>query len=150
MKPAVPKPQRCAIYTRKSTEHNLDEAPAIHALLWTAREDIPLRDTFNSRDNAEWVRSECRYKRFWVIEIDGEIAGVMRLAGNEFFYLVTADAYRRQGVATALIAYAKKRYPALTAKTQATNQRTLALLEREGFLFMWPDVKGWQHYEWRR
>src|SRR2546421_10985262 len=24
MKPAVSKPQRCAIYTRKSTEHNLD------------------------------------------------------------------------------------------------------------------------------
>jgi hypothetical protein len=24
MKPVVPKPQRCAIYTRKSTEHNLD------------------------------------------------------------------------------------------------------------------------------
>jgi hypothetical protein len=24
MKPPVPKPQRCAIYTRKSTEHNLD------------------------------------------------------------------------------------------------------------------------------
>jgi site-specific DNA recombinase len=24
MKPAIPKPQRCAIYTRKSTEHNLD------------------------------------------------------------------------------------------------------------------------------
>jgi hypothetical protein len=24
MKPAVPKLQRCAIYTRKSTEHNLD------------------------------------------------------------------------------------------------------------------------------
>src|ERR1700723_3111000 len=26
MKPVVPKPQRCAIYTRKSTEHNLDLA----------------------------------------------------------------------------------------------------------------------------
>ena len=24
MKPVVAKPQRCAIYTRKSTEHNLD------------------------------------------------------------------------------------------------------------------------------
>jgi hypothetical protein len=24
MKPVTPKPQRCAIYTRKSTEHNLD------------------------------------------------------------------------------------------------------------------------------
>jgi site-specific DNA recombinase len=24
MKPAAPKPQRCAIYTRKSSEHNLD------------------------------------------------------------------------------------------------------------------------------
>ena len=24
MKPIVPKPQRCAIYTRKSTENNLD------------------------------------------------------------------------------------------------------------------------------
>ena len=26
MKPVMPKPQRCAIYTRKSTEHNLDLA----------------------------------------------------------------------------------------------------------------------------
>jgi hypothetical protein len=26
MKPNAPKPQRCAIYTRKSTEHNLDLA----------------------------------------------------------------------------------------------------------------------------
>jgi site-specific DNA recombinase len=26
MKAAIPKPQRCAIYTRKSTEHNLDLA----------------------------------------------------------------------------------------------------------------------------
>ena len=26
MKPIAPKPQRCAIYTRKSTEHNLDLA----------------------------------------------------------------------------------------------------------------------------
>jgi site-specific DNA recombinase len=26
MKPVLPKPQRCAIYTRKSTEHNLDLA----------------------------------------------------------------------------------------------------------------------------
>jgi site-specific DNA recombinase len=26
MKPVTPKPQRCAIYTRKSTEHNLDLA----------------------------------------------------------------------------------------------------------------------------
>jgi site-specific DNA recombinase len=24
MKPVTPKPQRCAIYTRKSTKHNLD------------------------------------------------------------------------------------------------------------------------------
>jgi site-specific DNA recombinase len=26
MKPTLPKPLRCAIYTRKSTEHNLDLA----------------------------------------------------------------------------------------------------------------------------
>jgi hypothetical protein len=26
MRPVLPKPQRCAIYTRKSTEHNLDLA----------------------------------------------------------------------------------------------------------------------------
>jgi hypothetical protein len=24
MKPVIPKPQRCAIYTRKSTEHNVN------------------------------------------------------------------------------------------------------------------------------
>jgi hypothetical protein len=36
MKPVAPKPQRCAIYTRKSSEHNLDlEFNSLDALsLW--------------------------------------------------------------------------------------------------------------------
>jgi hypothetical protein len=55
MKPAVPKPQRCAIYTRKSTEHNLDlefnsldaQREACTAItIWlehaSARMDLPL------------------------------------------------------------------------------------------------------------
>jgi GNAT superfamily N-acetyltransferase len=96
------------------------------------------------------VRDECRHRRFLVVEIDGEIAGVMRLDRNEIFYLVTADAYRRKGLATALIAYAKKRYSTLTAKTQATNRRTTALLGREGFRFLWEDSDHWLHFEWQR
>lgn len=126
------------------------EAAAIHALLWTAREDIPLRDTFILPDRIEWVRNECRRRQFWVIEIDGEIAGLMRLDANGVFYLVTAEAYRRRGVATMLIAYAKKRYRSLTAKTQAANRRTIALLEREGFSYVWEDHTGWVHFEWHR
>jgi GNAT superfamily N-acetyltransferase len=126
------------------------EAAAIHALLWTARNDIPLRDTFILADRIEWVRNECRRKRFWVIEIDGEIAGAMRLDANEIFYLVTADAYRRRGVAAMLIAYAKKRYRSLTAKTQAANERTQTLLRREGFRFSSEDHMGWLHFEWQR
>ncbi|HEY8094900.1 MAG TPA: GNAT family N-acetyltransferase [Methylobacter sp.] len=126
------------------------EAAAIHALLWTARDDIPLRDTFILPDRIEWVRKECRRRQFWVIEIDGEIAGVMRLDANEVFYLVTADAYRRRGVAAMLITYAKKRRPTLTAKTKATNRRTAALLDKEGFCFRWEDTDRWLHFEWRR
>jgi GNAT superfamily N-acetyltransferase len=93
-------------------------------------------------DRIKWVRSKCSRRRFWVIELDGEIAGVMRLDGNEIFYLVMADAHRRRGVATRLIAYAKKRYRSLTAKTQSTNERTQALLRREGFRFTWKDNAG--------
>jgi hypothetical protein len=34
MKLVVPKPQRCAIYTRKSTEHNLEAASRGSDLEW--------------------------------------------------------------------------------------------------------------------
>src|SRR5260370_27078321 len=55
MRPVLPKPQRCAIYTRKSTEHNLDLA-------------------FNSLDAQReaceaYIRSQAHREVVWVIFI---------------------------------------------------------------------------------
>jgi GNAT superfamily N-acetyltransferase len=87
------------------------EAAAVHAVLSAARDDIPITATdFNLDRYLEWARNECRQKSFLVIEIDRTIAGVMLLHDNDIFYLVTAKPYQRRGVATALLAYAKKRH----------------------------------------
>jgi GNAT superfamily N-acetyltransferase len=127
---------------------HVGEAAAVHAALWAARDDIPITATdFNSERYLEWVRNECRQKFFWVIEMDSTIAGVMLLHGDDIFYLVTTKPYQRRGVATALLAYAKKRHRFLTAKTKPDNHRTIKLLEREGFQFDSED--DWRHFAWR-
>ena len=125
------------------------EAAAVHAVLWAARDDIPITATgFNSERYLEWVRNECRQKLFWVIEIDRTIAGVMLLHDNDIFYLVTAKPYRRRGVATALLSFAKNRHRFLTAKTKPDNNRMIYLLQREGFQFESEDA--WRHFMWSR
>jgi GNAT superfamily N-acetyltransferase len=78
------------------------------------------------------------------LPIKGRLAGVMLLLADEVFYLVTAEEYQRRGVATALLAYAKKTHQLLTTKKKPSNRRTLALLEREGFRFVDEDS------DWRR
>ena len=143
MKTAEPKRPivRCA---------RVSDAAAVHAILKAARRDIPLTAVdFDSERYLDWAREECRQGRFWVADIKGKLAGVMLLLADEVFYLVTAEEYQRRGIATALLAYAKKTHQLLTTKTKPSNHRTLALLEREGFRFVDED-NDWQHFEWRR
>jgi hypothetical protein len=62
MKPVVPKPQRCAIYTRKSTEHNLDRIriragsllarPVVEAVPVAPRPDLKITALGNFFDAA--------------------------------------------------------------------------------------------------
>ena len=60
MKAAIPKPQRCAIYTRKSTEHNLDLAfnsldaqrEACEAYIKSQASQAPARQKFRRFKNA--------------------------------------------------------------------------------------------------
>jgi GNAT superfamily N-acetyltransferase len=128
----------------------VSDAAAVHAILKAARRDIPITAAdFDSERYLDWARGECRQRRFWVAEIKDQIAGVMLLRADEVFYLVTAEEYQRSGVATALLAYAKKTHQLLTTKTKPCNHRTLALLEREGFRFVDED-SDWKHFEWRR
>jgi RimJ/RimL family protein N-acetyltransferase len=114
---------------------HVGEAAAVHAVLWATRDDIPITATdFNSEHWSGYVTSAIK-NFFWVIEIDSTIAGVMLLQ------------YQRRGVATALLACATKRHRSLTAKTKPDNNRTIKLLEREGFQFDSED--DWRHFAWR-
>ena len=118
-----------SIVKRRPRLAHVREAAAVHAVLWAARDDIPITATdFNSERYLEWVRNKCCQKLFWVIEIDSSIAGVMLLDGDDIFYLVTTRPYQRRGVATALLAYAKSMHRSLTAKTKPDNSRTIKLL----------------------
>src|SRR3984893_3679509 len=63
MKPVVPKPQRCAIYTRKSTEHNLDlEFNSLDAQREACVDDI------KSQEQEGWRLAPDRYN-------DGGLSG---------------------------------------------------------------------------
>jgi GNAT superfamily N-acetyltransferase len=85
----------------------VEDAKAVHAVLLTARDDIPLN--FADDKHKRWVRDECRQRRVWILECEGAPAGVMVMAVDEIFYLVTTPTHRRAGVAQALIEDAKAR-----------------------------------------
>jgi hypothetical protein len=38
------------------------DGPAIFALIWSARREIPLKESFYSEDNKVWLTKECRRK----------------------------------------------------------------------------------------
>jgi hypothetical protein len=53
----------------------------------------------NFADDAhkKWVRDQCRQRNVWLCECAGELAGVMVMAVDEIFYLITAPAHRKSG-----------------------------------------------------
>ena len=84
-----------AILLRKA---NKADGHAAFELLWSAREAIPLKDTFHSDDNREWITGECRRKRVWVAEHDRMLVGLLYIFRMELFYLVVAERFRRTGI----------------------------------------------------
>jgi ribosomal protein S18 acetylase RimI-like enzyme len=120
----------------------LKDADAVHAVLLTARDEIPLAPNFADDAHKTWVRNECRERRVWVFERDMQLAAVMVMAImplEEIFYLATVPTYRKQGVAEALVRDAlarlwKKYRVTARARTRSANVRVVHLLEKLGFV----------------
>lgn len=123
------------IIIRRARVHDAD---AVHAVLLSGKNDIPLTEKFDSQPYREWVRGECRRQSVWIAERNGAIAGVMVMAVAEIFYLVTAPTHRRCGVAQKLIRHAvieiERRYErGVTAKVREANFPIIEVLRSEGF-----------------
>jgi enamine deaminase RidA (YjgF/YER057c/UK114 family) len=69
------------IKIRKSAE---SDGQAVYDLLWSARAEIPLRDTFENPDNRAWIMKHCGQGHIWVA-LDGKtlIGFLFRIAGQQ-------------------------------------------------------------------
>lgn len=132
------------------------DAPAIHAVLLSARKDIPLADDFEDEVHLQWVRTQCRRRRALLAERDGVPAGVLVMRANEIFYLAVAPGFKRQGVGRALLgqalAYVKRhRWRGATARVRLDNVPIIRLLTTFGFVphnVLAALRPGWAVYAW--
>lgn len=93
----------------------------------------------------EQLRTEEAYKGFfreivsssrdlWVAELDGEVAGVLALDGNEVDRLYVEPAAQGRQLGTALLQHAKSLHPGgLTLVTHQRNSGACRFYERHGF-----------------
>jgi ribosomal protein S18 acetylase RimI-like enzyme len=126
------------------------DGPAVFELLWSARNEIPLRESFYSEANRAWITKKCRRRRVWVADSDGLIVGMLYVHFEELFYLVVDENYRKRGIARRLLATCVK--PNRWARVAPGNAPVIALLKSEGFYHN-PDrvtASGWTAYQYRR
>jgi N-acetylglutamate synthase-like GNAT family acetyltransferase len=99
------------------------EAAAIHALLWSAKDVIPLVEAFHTEPYRKWVEERCKEKLVWVVVKHATIIGAMVMQGNELFYLVVSPEHRRKSVARMLVKKAKAlcKEHGVSAKAAPTN-----------------------------
>ena len=83
------------------------EATAIHALLWAAKDAIPLVEAFHTERYRKWVEDRCNEKLVWVVVKQATTIGAMVMQGNEVFHLVVSPEHQRNGVARTLVEKAK-------------------------------------------
>jgi N-acetylglutamate synthase-like GNAT family acetyltransferase len=84
------------------------DGPQVFELIWSARADIPLKDSFYSDDCKAFIGGECQRGKVWIAEREGVIVGTLYIQGNELFYLVVAKDMRQKGVARLLLSKGKK------------------------------------------
>lgn len=114
------------------------DAAAVHAVLLTAKDDIPLAANFADQAHQNWVRDECKNRRVWIDERAGEVSGVLVMRVAEMFYLVTAPSFRNRVVGDGLIDHAiemvKHRYSCgVTARVREENRQIVSLLRKKRF-----------------
>src|SRR5271169_1509698 len=110
------------------------DAPVVHALLWSAKDGIPLNDNFADNAHQKWVEDQFRSRSVWIADHAGVIAGAMVIKPNEISYLVVDTKKRRTGIGKTLIAHAKKLWKTgLRARVKPYNTKIIGLLESTGF-----------------
>jgi ribosomal protein S18 acetylase RimI-like enzyme len=129
------------------------DAAAVHALLLSAKDEIPLPDSFDDDAHKAWVRDRCRDNRVRMLEHEGQIAGAAVLEGDEIAFLVTAPEHRHKGFAEALVedatARVRRRHrKAVHLRVRLDNAPMIGLLEKLRFV---PDEDqplrpGWTSY----
>jgi GNAT superfamily N-acetyltransferase len=133
------------------------EAAVIHALLWSAKDAIPLDEVFQRDPYRQWVADRCKEKVVWIVAEKRKIVGAMVMQGNEIFYLVVAADYRRKGAGRILVKKAKAlcKTHGVTAKAAPGNIAIAKLLTTEDFRCdgIIPGVPGsitesWMGYSW--
>jgi GNAT superfamily N-acetyltransferase len=111
------------------------EASDVHALLWSAKDDIPLVEAFQTDRYREWIADHCKNKLVWIVAHKSEIIGAMVMQANEIFYLVVSTGHRRKGAGRMFVKKAKTLYKkrGVKAKVAAGNIPVARLLAAEGF-----------------
>lgn len=127
-------------------------------VLWSCRDEIPLIQEMDLERFFEWVRDHCAHHRFFVVDVEHGIGGIMLVTPpqlgvakggvDELFYLAVRRECRRRGITRSLLAFAKARWPALHAIAYEQNKVIQAILEREGFHEKPSTSFHWRHYEW--
>ena len=85
------------------------DGATVFELLWAARNEIPLHDSFYSEGTREWVCNHCSKRRVLVIEEYTVVVGAMLVQADEIFYLVISPNHRRKGYARMLLRRAKRK-----------------------------------------
>jgi ribosomal protein S18 acetylase RimI-like enzyme len=134
------------------------DAPAVHAILWAAKAEIPLLDNFADVEHQKWIQEQCKSGAVWLSQQEIEITGIMvikaatKISTTEIFYLAVRSEKRRTGTGRALITHAKKKWSTgLRARVKPHNTKIIGLLESEGFeCESGEDTHGydWVWYSW--
>jgi ribosomal protein S18 acetylase RimI-like enzyme len=119
---------------------------AVFELLWAARDEIPLKPSFNHDQNEKWITKRCDEGYVWVIKNGDTIVGALVLGEGEVFYLVVSASHRGQGIGRSLLQEVKR--PGRWLRIAPGNAAMIKLVESEGFRHD-PDrltAAGWDAY----
>jgi GNAT superfamily N-acetyltransferase len=133
------------IKIRKSAK---GDGPAVYDLLWSARKEIPLRDSFDNPGNRRWIYKHCREGRMWVALEGKTIVGFLLKILDELFYLVVDEPHRGGGLGRKLLRKGKRK--GVFCKIKPHNLKAIQLVESEGFVQTdktTPD--DWVRYDYR-
>jgi ribosomal protein S18 acetylase RimI-like enzyme len=119
------------------------DANAVHTVMLTGQDAIPLAKNFADAEHQDWVREQCRDRRVWVFQRDTVVIGVSVIGcfndPAEISYIVTLPKFQRIGVASALLDDAKDRIwrrwkKTAIGKVKEGNVAIIQLLEKHGFV----------------